>query len=254
MEEPLDVAMDTAGIARVTLNRPKRANSFDPALTSALLEALEGLAADARLRVLVLMGNGRTFCAGLDIKAVTESADASFEEHYQDALRLAKLLHRLYTMPAPTLAVVPGAAIGLGVGLVAACDMVLASEMATFRLSEVRLGIIPATISPYVIPAIGARACRRYFLSAEAFDAAEAMRLGLVHVVAKLDDIGSAAAQLVSEVLAGKPGAQRAAKTLIEDVRLTPLNQALIEETARRLAEIRRTPEARAAFAQYLNH
>lgn len=252
MKEPLDVAMDTAGIARVTLNRPKRANAVDPALAQSLVEALEWLANDPKLRVLVLLGNGRTFCAGLDLKAITDTADASFEEHYAHAMLLAKLLHRLNTMPVPTLAVVPGAAIGLGVGLVAACDVVLASELATFRYSEVRLGIIPAVISPYAIAAMGARACRRYFLSGETFDAAEAHRLGLVHHVSNLDDIGNQAAQLAAELHAGKREAQRAAKTLIEDVRQAPLSDGLIEDTARRLAEIRRTSEARAALSDFL--
>src|SRR5205085_4410373 len=165
MNEPLDVAMDTAGIARLTINRPKRANSVDPALASAMHEALDWLASDPKLRILVLLGSGRTFCAGLDLKALPETMAAPYEENYADALRYAKLLHWLHTMPVPTLAVVPGAAIGLGVGLVACCDIALASEAATFRLSEVRLGIIPAIISPYVIAAMGPRACQRYFLS-----------------------------------------------------------------------------------------
>jgi methylglutaconyl-CoA hydratase len=252
MKEPLDVAMDTAGIAQVTINRPKRANAIDPALASALLEAFDWLARDPKLRVLVLLGNGRTFCAGLDLKAMTETASASFEADYEHALLMTKLLHRLNTMPVPTLAVVPGAAVGLGVGLVACCDVVLASELASFRFSEVRLGIIPAVISPYVIPAIGARACRRYFLSGESFDAAEALRLGLVHAVSNLDELGARAAQLASELHAGKREAQAAAKSLIEDVRLAPLTPALTEETARRLAEIRRTPEAQAALVEFL--
>src|SRR4029077_16092766 len=244
MKEPLDVAMDKAGIAQVTINRPTRANAVDPALAQSMLEAFEWLANDPKLRVLVLLGNGRTFCAGLDLKAMTEKAAASFEENYQDALLLTKLLQRLNTMPVPTLAVVPGAAIGLGVGLVACCDVVLASELATFRFSEVRLGIIPAVISPYVIAAMGARACRRYFLTAEGFDAAEAHRLGLVHLVSSLDEIGTKAAQIVAELLAGKRDAQRAAKVLIDDIRLAVPDETLIAETARRLAEIRRTPEA----------
>jgi methylglutaconyl-CoA hydratase len=252
MNEPLDIAMDTAGIAQVTINRPSRANAIDPALAASLLEAFEWLAKDPKLRVLVLLGNGRTFCAGLDLKAMSDTAGASFETHFADAALLTKLLHRLNTMPVPTLAVVPGAAIGLGVGLVACCDVVLASELASFRFSEVRLGIIPAVISPYVIPAIGARACRRYFLSGESFDAAEAMRLGLVHAVSTLDDLGTRAAQLAAELHAGKREAQRAAKTLIEDVRLAPVTASLTEETARRLAEIRRTPEAQAALAEFL--
>jgi len=253
MKEPLDVAMDTAGIARVTINRPKSANAIDPPLAASLLEAFEWLANDPKLRVLVLLGNGRTFCAGLDLKAMTQTMTGSFESNYEDALTLAKLLHRLHTMPVPTLAVVPGAAIGLGVGLVAACDVVLASDLATFRFSEVRLGIIPAIISPYVIAAMGARACQRYFLTAEGFDAAEAHRLGLVHLVSNLDEIGTRAAQIVAELLAGKREAQRAAKILIDDVRLAAPNEALIAETARRLAEIRRTPEAQSTLAGFLN-
>jgi methylglutaconyl-CoA hydratase len=252
MQEPLDVVMDTAGIAQVTINRPKRANAIDPALAQSLFEALEWLAKDPKLRVLVLLGNGRTFCAGLDLKAMADTTSASFETHYQDALLLTKLLHRLNTMPVPTLAVVPGAAIGLGVGFVAACDVVLASELASFRFSEVRLGIIPSVISPYVIAAMGARACRRYFLSGESFDAAEAMRLGLVHAVSNLDDLGAKAAQLASELHAGKRAAQAAAKALIEDVRLAPMSEALMQETARRLAELRATAESHDAIAEFL--
>lgn len=251
MKEPLDVAMDKAGIAQVTINRPTRANAVDPALAQSMLEAFEWLANDPKLRVLVLLGNGRTFCAGLDLKAMAAKATASFEENYQDALLLAKLLHRLNTMPVPTLAVVPGAAIGLGVGLVACCDVVLASELATFRFSEVRLGIIPSVISPYALAAMGARACRRYFLSGEAFDAAEAMRLGLVHAVSDLDGLGAKAAQLAAELHAGRREAQRAAKTLIEDMRFASSTEAVAQETARRLAEIRATPEAQEALAEF---
>jgi methylglutaconyl-CoA hydratase len=252
MKEPLDVVMDKAGIAQVTINRPSRANAVDPALAQSMLEAFDWLANDPKLRVLVLLGNGRTFCAGLDLEVMKEKATAPFEENYEDALLLAKLLHRLNTMPVPTLAVVPGAAIGLGVGFVACCDVVLASELASFRFSEVRLGIIPAVISPYVIAAMGARACRRYFLSGEAFDAAEAMRLGLVHMVSDLDGLGAKAAQLAAELHAGKREAQRAAKTLIEDIRFESATDAIAQETARRLAEIRATPEAQEAFAEFL--
>ncbi len=222
-------------------------------LPQALNEALDALAQDPNLRVLVLASTGRSFCAGLDLKAMTGTASASFEANYQDALLLTKLLYRLNTMPVPTLALVQGAAIGLGVGFVAACDIVLASDIATFRFSEVRLGIIPAVISPYVIAAMGARACRGYFLSAESFDAAEAMRLGLVHAVAPPDAFAPKAAKLVTDLLAGKRAAQAAAKTLIEDIRLVPLSDALTQETARRLAEIRATQEARDAFAEFFN-
>src|SRR5438105_10602387 len=177
---------------------------------------------------------------------------APYEENYADALRYAKLLHRLHTMPVPTLAVVPGAAIGLGVGLVACCDIALASEAATFRLSEVRLGIIPAIISPYVIAAMGPRACQRYFLSAETFNAAEAHRLGLVQMVSSLENLGDAAGNIVGELIAGKPQAQRAAKELIDHVRTAPLDDELMADTARRLAEIRASEQARNAVAEAL--
>lgn len=252
MKEPLDVAMDTAGIARITINRPKRANSFDAALATAMLEALEWLANDPKLRVLVLLGSGRTFCAGLDLKALPETMAAPYDENYADALNFANLLHRLHTMPVPTLAVVPGAAIGLGVGLVACCDIALASEAATFRLPEVRIGILPSIISPYVIAAMGARACQRYFLSAETFDAAEAHRLGLVQMIASLENLGEEAGRIVAELLAGKHEAQRACKDLIAHVRRSPLDQRLIEDTARRLAEIRATEQARNAVQDTL--
>jgi methylglutaconyl-CoA hydratase len=200
--------------------------------------------------VLVLLGNGRSFCAGLDLKALPETMAAPYEENYADALKYARLLHRLHTMPVPTLAVIPGAAIGLGVGFVACCDIALASEAATFRLSEVRLGIIPSIISPYVIAAMGVRACQRYFLSAETFNAAEAQRVGLVQMVASLDNLGEAAGSIVTELMAGKRDAQRAAKQLIEHVRLSPLDENLIEDTARRLAEIRATEQARNAVQE----
>jgi methylglutaconyl-CoA hydratase len=253
MQEPLDVAMDTAGVARVTLNRPKRANAFDPALTDALMDALERLAGDPKLRALVLLGNGRTFCAGVDIKGMKDTGAATFEANRDDARKIARLLWRLNTMPVPTVAVVLGAAVGLGVGLVACCDIVLASEVATFRFSEVRLGIIPSVISPYVVAAMGARACRRYFLTGETFHAAEAYRLGLVHQVASPDQIDSTAAELVAALHAGRKGALRAAKALLEDIRQRPLDEALIEETARRLAEIRSTPEAQQALSEFLS-
>lgn len=252
MNEPLDVAMDTAGIARITINRPKRANSFDPALAQLLFEALDWLANDPKLRVMVLLGSGRSFCAGLDLKALPDTMAAPYDENYADALKFAKMLNRLYTMPVPTLAVVPGAAIGLGVGLVACCDIALASEVASFRFSEVRLGIIPAIISPYVISAMGVRACQRYFLSAETFGAQEAHRLGLVQMISSLENLGDAAGKIVAELLAGKRDAQRATKLLIEHVGRSPLDNQLIEDTARRLAEIRATEQARNAVAEAL--
>ena len=252
MQEPLDYAIDAAGIARITLNRPKRANSLDPALADALMAALEHLAAEPKARVLVLLGAGRSFCSGIDLNWMKEGGSASREENYADALKLAKILHRLHTLPVPTLAAVAGHAIGFGVGLVAACDVAVAAETAVFRFSEVRLGIIPAVISPYVLNAIGTRAARRYFLNGESFPASEAVRIGLLHGSCTLEDFGAVTAQMVAELLAGKKHAQTAIKSLLDDVGSPRIDEALIEDTARRLAQIRATPEAQAALADFL--
>ena len=252
MHEPLDYAIDAAGIARITLNRPKRANSLDREFADALMAALDHLAAEPKARVLVLLGNGRSFCSGIDLNWMKEGGTASYEQNYADALKLAKILHRLHTLPIPTLAAVAGHAIGFGVGLVAACDVAVAAETAVFRFSEVRLGIIPAVISPYVLAAMGVRASRRYFLNGESFPAVEAGRLGHLHGVCKLEDFGAITAQMVAELLAGKKPAQTAIKSLLDDVGSPRIDEALIEDTARRLAQIRATSEAQAALSDFL--
>ena len=252
MHEPLDFAIDAAGIGRITLNRPKRANSVDPELAHALMAALDHCRTEAKLRVLVLLGVGRTFCAGIDLNWMKEGGSASYDDNYADALKLARILYRLHTLPVPTIAAVSGHAIGFGVGLIAACDVAVAVDTAVLRFSEVRLGIIPAVISPYVVAAMGIRACQRYFLSGESFPAADAVRLGLIHQLCKLDELGVATAQIVAELLAGKREAQKAAKLLLDDARPIRLDETVLEDTARRLAEIRSTPEAQAALADFL--
>jgi methylglutaconyl-CoA hydratase len=257
MQEPLDVAMDPTGVLRIVLNRAARANSIDPAMAAALSAALEGAAADRGVRALVLSATGRSFCAGVDLAfmkqaGMKQAGGESHEANRDDAEMLGRLLQRLAQFPAPTLALVQGGAIGLGVGLVACCDIALASEAARFRFSEVRLGIIPAVISPHVIAAMGARACRRYFLTAETFAAEDAARFGLVHAVVPAERLASAGEAVLGEILAGRPLAQRAAKALIEDVRGEPLSEALIAETARRLADIRGTAEAQEALGNFL--
>jgi methylglutaconyl-CoA hydratase len=252
MQEPLDYAIDAAGIGRLTLNRPKRANSVDPELADALMNTLDQIAAAPNLRVLMLLGTGSTFCAGIDLSWMASGGAASPDQNYRDALKLARLLRRLYTLPVPTVAAVTGPAIGFGVGLVAACDIAIAIDSATFRFSEVRFGIMPSVISPYVVGAMGVRSARRYFLTGEPMGTAEARRFGLVHQVCTLDQLGQVAAEMVAELLAGKPLAQRGIKSLLELYRRPPLDESIIEETARRLADIRATPEAQAALAEFL--
>jgi len=254
MQEPLDIAIDASGVARFTLNRPKKGNSVDLELAEALAASLDRYAADTNLRALVLTGSGRNFSGGVDLGWMRGAGGASEEANYEDALKLAKLLHRLYTLPVPTVAAVPGRAIGLGVGLVAACDIAVAVDSASFRFSEVRFGILPAVISPYVVPALGVRVCQRYMLTAEPFGVTDAMRYGLVHQMCGFDELPHVTQQIVTELLAGKKGAQAAVKSLLQDGRAPKITDAAIKDTARRLAKLRRTPEAQAALAEFLDH
>ncbi len=252
MQEPLHIEKAESGIARLVLNRAKRGNSLDAALADALAAALEELSQDKSLRALVLTGNGRNFCGGVDLAWMKESGGASYDENFRDALKLAKILHRLHTLSVPTSAAVNGPVIGMGVGFVAACDIAIAADTATFRFSEVRLGILPAVISPYAISAMGMRACQRYMLSAETFDAAEARRLNLVQEVVPAAELTYATNRMTAELTSGKPLALAAVKTLLSRQRVPQLDDALIEDTARRLTEQRRSPEAQAALAAFL--
>jgi methylglutaconyl-CoA hydratase len=252
MQEPLHIERAEGDVARLVLNRPKRGNSFDAALADALAAALDDLSHDTTLRALVLTGNGRNFCAGVDLAWMKESGGASYDANFRDALKLAKILHRLHCLPVPAIAAVNGPVIGMGVGLVAACDIAIASDAATFRFSEVRLGILPAVISPYAISAMGMRACQRYMLSAESFDAAEALSTGLVQAAVPAAELPVAVLRMLDELLAGKPEALAAVKSLLSRQRVPMLDDALIEDTARRLTEQRRTPEAQAALAAFL--
>jgi methylglutaconyl-CoA hydratase len=253
MQEPLDIATDDLGVVRLTINRPKKGNSFDPALTDALAEALDRIAKDRSLRMAVLTASGQVFSGGVDLAWMRSAGSASYEANYQDALKLAKLLYRLHTLPIPTVASVPGRAIGLGVGLAAACDIAIAADTASFRFSEVRLGILPAVISPYVVGALGIRACQRTMLTGEALDAREAMRLGLVHRICGFEELPAATDEMAAELLAGGAGAQTAIKALLGDMRRPKIDAALIEDTARRLTDLRSTPEAQAALAAFFN-
>ena len=232
------------GVARVVLDRPEFHNVFDDALIGELADAFEGLAGDSGVRVVVLAASGKSFSAGADLRWMQRTAAYTREENLADARRLADMVHRLDTLPRPTIALVQGGTFGGAVGLVAACDIVIASEAAFFSLSEVKLGLIPSVISPYVLRAIGSRAARRYILTAERFDAAEALRIGLVHAVVPPEELEAAGQRIVESLLAGGPRAVAAAKRLIADVSGRPLDAELRAETARRIAEIRAGDEA----------
>lgn len=251
-ERALSVEVDGRGRARVTLERPALHNAFDDALVADLTLALEALGRDERVRVVLLAARGRSFSAGADLSWMRRTAAYSREENLRDARALARLMRTLDGLPKPTVAVVQGAAYGGGVGLVACCDVALAASRATFCLSEVKLGLIPAVISPYVVAAIGPRAARRYALTAEVFDAAEAHRLGLVHEVVEEEALEAAAGRVAAALLRNGPRAVAAAKALVARVARAPLDDALVADTAERIASVRASEEGREGVAAFL--
>jgi methylglutaconyl-CoA hydratase len=240
-------------IGLVTMNRPERHNAFDDVLIRELTEALRSMEAEDGIRLVVLSGAGRSFSAGADLNWMRRMAGFSKEENQRDAMGLAALLRTLAHLRKPTIARVQGAAYGGGVGLVAACDIAVAMHDATFSFSEAKLGLVPAVISPYVVAAIGERAARRYFVTAERFDAAEAWRLGLVHELATSEGgLDERIGQIVDAALACGPVAQREAKELIRAVALRPVTSELIQDTAERIARLRSSPEGREGVAAFL--
>ncbi len=244
--------LDSRGVARLTLNRPEVHNAFDDALIAELTAALEALGGDAKVRAVVLAAEGKSFSAGADLGWMKRMAGYGEAENLADARALARLMETLDRLPKPTVARVQGAAFGGGVGLVACCDIAVASEAARFMLSEVKLGLIPAVISPYVVKAIGQRAARRYFLTAERFDAGEALQFGLLHRVVPAEALDAAVEDVLAALLQSGPAAVAAAKDLVFAVD-RPLEAAVIEDTARRIAAIRVGAEGREGIHAFLD-
>jgi methylglutaconyl-CoA hydratase len=253
MNDPaVKLAIDAAGVATLTLNRPEVHNAFDDHLIAELTHKLRDLDHNAGVRAVVLAAEGKSFSAGADLNWMERMVRYSEAENLRDAVALASLMRTLNGLAKPTIARVQGAAYGGGVGLVACCDIAVASAGASFSLSEVRLGLIPAVISPYVIGAIGERNARRYFLTAERFDASEALRIGLVHSMVEAGELDAAVAGVLGELLKGGPKAIAAAKDLIAHVAHRPIDHLLAEETAARIAQIRVSPEGREGIAAFL--
>jgi methylglutaconyl-CoA hydratase len=248
----ITVATDARGIATVTLDRPEIHNAFDDAMIAALTRALHDLAADAAVRVVVLAASGRSFSAGANLNWMQRMAGYSEAQNVEDALGLARLMHVLYTFRKPTLARVHGSAFAGGLGLVACCDIAVAAPEATFCLTEVRLGMIPAVITPYVVAAIGERQARRYCLTAERFDAAEALRLGLVHEVVDAAGLDARIDALAGQLLLGGPGALAECKAWVAEAAARPIDEALVVESARRIAALRASPEGREGVTAFL--
>lgn len=248
----LDVVTER-GIATVWLNRPDVHNAFDEQVIAELTQTLRALDADAGVRVVVLAGRGKSFCAGGDLGWMRRMAGYGRDENLRDAGALAEMLRTLATLSKPTLARVHGAALAGGTGLVAACDIVVATPNASFGTTEVRLGLVPATIGPYVIRAIGVRAAQRYFLTGERFGAAEAQRLGLVHELVEADALDARIGELVDALRAGGPDALAAAKRLLADVVDRPIDAALIACTSAAIADARGGAEAREGIAAFFD-
>lgn len=244
--------LDERGVATVTLNRPEKHNAFDDQIIAELTQLFKRIGEDKNVRAMVLRANGPSFCAGADASWMKRMANYSFEENVTDAKKLADMLWHLNTMPKPTIALVQGAAFGGAVGLVACCDMAIASKLSKFCLSEVRLGLIPATISPYVIAAMGERVARRYFMTAEVFSARRARRLGLVSETVTEEELNSTLDDLLSNILRNGPQAVAAAKQLIFDVVNQPCEEETIEKTCLRIATVRVSEEGQEGLSAFL--
>ncbi len=240
------------GVARVTLDRPELRNAFDDALIASLTQAFEDIGNDRTVRVMVLAGNGPAFCAGADLNWMKRMAAYGYDENLADARALATMLATLDRMPKPTVARVHGPVFAGGTGLVAACDIAIGTPEAKFCLSEAKLGLSPATISPYVIRAMGERMARRYFLTAEVFDAAEALRIGMLSALVGAHELDATIESLLKHLLAGGPEAHAKIKDLIRAVAGRPIDDGLVGDTARRIAEIRVSPEGREGIASFL--
>jgi methylglutaconyl-CoA hydratase len=239
-------------IGIVTLNRPEVHNAFNETLIAEITDALRALGAADDVRAVILAASGPSFCAGADLNWMKKMAGYSRAENIADAEGLAEMLRTLHELPKPTIARVHGAAYGGGVGLVACCDIAIGAAEATFALSEAKLGIIPSTISPYVIAAIGSRHASRYFLTAERFEAAEAYRIGLLHDIVPLAGLDDRVNEILGPLMLAGPHAQRECKALIAAVARRPIDAKVTDDTVRRIADVRVSPEAKEGMAAFL--
>ena len=239
-------------VARITLTRPTVRNAFNDEMIGQIRSAFEAMSARDDVRCVVLAAKGPAFCAGADLNWMRRMADYTRAENLADAGELAAMLKAIYECPQPTIARVQGDVYAGGMGLVAACDMAVSVDTANYCLSEVKLGLIPATISPYVIRAMGARAAHRYFLTAERFGAAEAHRIGLVHEVVAFDALDAKVTELTQALVSASPHAVRSCKKLVQDVAEREINNALVAQTVAGIADIRASSEGKEGVQSFL--
>ena len=252
MYETLEIQRE-AGVATIWMNRPDVHNAFNAQLIADLTTACIALDADETVRAVVLAGRGKSFSAGADLNWMKAAGEASEAENFADAMKLAGMLRTLAEMNKPTIARVHGAALGGGMGLASACDICIAGDKAVFATSEVKFGIIPSAISPYVIRAIGERQAYRYFQTAERIGSTRAAELGLAHEAVATEALDAKVKEVVEALLQGGPKSQAAAKDLIRAVANRPVSDAVVEDTARRIASLRVTPEAKEGLAAFLD-
>ena len=251
MTQALTLAVNDR-ISRIKLTRPEVRNAFNDEVIQQLKTAFESVGANSDVRAVVLAAEGPAFCAGADLNWMRRMADYTRDENLADAGQLAAMLKAIYECPKPTIAAVQGDVFAGGMGLVAACDMAVSVRTATYCLSEVKLGLIPATISPYVIRAMGARAAHRYFLTAERFSAQEAHRIGFVHELVDADTLEAKVNELAQALVSASPAAVRACKKLVQDVAQREIDAALIASTVEGIADIRASDEGREGVASFL--
>ena len=253
MTATLDIRRPSAHVAEVWLDRPEVRNAFNDGVVAELTEAFRAFAQDGDLRAVALGGHGKAFCAGADLSWMRAMADYTWEQNHADAARLAEMLWTVWTCPVPVVGRIHGDCYAGGVGLAAVCDVLVAAEGVHFCLSEARLGLLPATIGPYVVKALGEQASRRYFVTAERFGATQAQALGFVHEVVAAEALDAKVAGIVAALVANGPAAVRACKRLVQDVAGREIGAELRDETARRIADIRASAEGREGVQAFLN-
>ncbi|WP_372625400.1 enoyl-CoA hydratase/isomerase family protein [Arsukibacterium sp.] len=246
------VTIDQRGVANLVLNRPDVHNAFDDLMIAELIQVLDKLASNDQVKVLLLSANGKNFSAGADLNWMRSMAEKDYEQNLDDANELATLMHKLDKFPKPTIAMVQGAAFGGAVGLVACCDMAIATDTASFCLSEVKIGLIPAVISPYVMRALGERQSRRYFLTAERFSADTAKSLGLLHEIVSATELTQKADTLAEQLLQNSPAAMSAAKALIHNIYNRKISNNVVAHTTQAIAEIRVSDEGQEGLSAFL--
>jgi len=251
--QTLDVQRGDGAVARVFFNRPEVRNAFNDAVIAELAGVFTDFSRDTTLRAVVLGGHGKAFCAGADLAWMRAMADYDWDQNRADASKLADMLWAVYSCPVPVIGRIHGDCYAGGVGLAAVCDVLVAAEDTHFCLSEAKLGLLPATIAPYVVKALGEQAARRYFVSGERFDAVTAKRLGFVHEVAAPDALDAKLDEILAAIVANGPAAVKACKLLVKDVAARAITPELRADTAQRIADIRATDEGREGVQSFLN-